>query len=85
MTGRVKTANGLLCPHCKARLLVRSNVKQHMLLRILYLQCTNVQCSWSGTASIEIDTQISPSAVPNPHVNLKLSAVVERVQGELGI
>ena len=58
------------CPHCKSKVKIRSSRKKHVLLKIMYLQCTNHECSWSGKANFEITHQLSPSSIPDPSINI---------------
>jgi hypothetical protein len=64
------SAYRIVCPHCQSKATIRSSLKKHDLLKVLYLQCSNPQCSWSGRASLEITHQLSASAVPNPDIQL---------------
>lgn len=59
------------CPHCGlSHLQIRSSKQQHPLLKLLYLQCTNVKCGFTCQAHFEIKTQLSPSGQPNPEVKI---------------
>lgn len=61
----------LLCPHCTANnLRIRSSNQKHPLLKTIFLQCPNIYCGFTCSGNIEITHEISPSAAPNPEVNL---------------
>lgn len=62
---------GLACPHCGGQLSTRSSTLIAPTCRDLYLQCLNPLCSASFTGQLIIVGQISPSAVPNPAVQLR--------------
>lgn len=67
----VRGKHQLYCPHCSAKLTIRSSKQQHVLLRSIWLQCSNVMCGFTGAGIIEITHQISPSSQKNPDINLK--------------
>ena len=58
------------CPHCTNPMNVRSSRQQHPLLKIVYFQCQNVECSFSCQANLQIMNQISPPALANPDINI---------------
>lgn len=60
------------CPHCGAKLQIRSSKYQHILLKQIWLRCKNVECGFTCAGNIDITHQISPSAIPNPAVQLKV-------------
>ena len=51
-------------------MIARSSREVHALLRDIFLQCSNYQCGFSAGGILEITHEISPSAAPNPEVNL---------------
>lgn len=60
-----------ICPHCKQKTVrIRTSRQEHILLRRLWVQCQNLKCSWTGTVTCECDGELSPSATPDPRVNL---------------
>ncbi len=59
------------CPHCKSGMTVRSSNAVHALLRNIFLQCSNYQCSFSAGGILEITHEISPSARPNIEIQLQ--------------
>lgn len=61
----------LLCPHCEStNLRIRSSQQEHKLLKRIWLQCPNLFCGFSCGGNIEITHELSPSATPNPAVQL---------------
>lgn len=80
----MSSAYKLKCPHCRQGIRVRNSVGQHALLRAAYLQCTNLNCGATFRGQFEITHVMSPSACPNPEINLPLAdtairrAAVER-------
>lgn len=71
-TGSVKER--ARCPHCAGHLAVRTTRAVTPLFRQKVLQCRNPECGASFGASDAITHQISPSACPNPSVDLPFSA-----------
>ena len=59
-----------LCPHCGEKVIIRSSQVESPLLKTLYGQCTNLGCGWTGKAHLEWAFTMSPSAVPNPDIDL---------------
>lgn len=59
------------CPHCQSTAVIRTTKKLHNLLKRSYIQCSNVHCGWTGVAHIEIVGECSPSATPNPQIQLQ--------------
>ncbi|WP_314338407.1 ogr/Delta-like zinc finger family protein [Acinetobacter guillouiae] len=64
---------GLICPHCNSQFNVRSSYFENTILKRLFLQCSNYECSFSAQAFVEIKYELSPSGTPNPDINLPLS------------
>lgn len=59
------------CPHCTAGMTIKSSRSVHALLRNIYLQCSNYQCSFAAGGILEITHEISPSAKPNLEIRLQ--------------
>lgn len=60
-----------LCPHCNQKTLrVRTSRQEHLLLRRLWVQCNNLNCGWTGIYSCECESELSPSATPNPSIKI---------------
>lgn len=70
----------LRCPHCQSSIRVRNSVAQHPLLRAMYLQCTNLACGATFRGQMEFTHVLSPSACPNPAVDLPLADQLMRQQ-----
>lgn len=70
----------LQCPHCKQAVRVRNSVPLHPLLRATYLQCTNLNCGATFRGQMELTHTLSPSACPDPSVNLPLADSTIRQQ-----
>ena len=61
----------MLCPHCQAaNLKIRSSEPKHPFLKVIWLQCPNHFCGFTCGGNIEITHTVSPSAMPNPDVQL---------------
>lgn len=61
----------MICPHCKVtNLKIRSSEQKHPLLKEIRLQCPNILCSFSCVGNIELTYVISPSATPDPSIQL---------------
>lgn len=64
----------LICPHCLQKsLIVRSSSQECPTLRSLWVQCKNVDCGFTGRGYTEITHEISPSAIPNHSIQLKMA------------
>lgn len=59
------------CPHCKNDARVRSSRALTPTYRQLYLQCGNVTCGHTFAAELTITHTISPSACPDPTIELR--------------
>ncbi len=70
----------LVCPHCQQGMRVRHSVSDHPLLRVYYLQCTNVACGWTARGEMVITHTMSPSSMPNQEIQLPLADSALRAQ-----
>ena len=68
----------LHCPHCEAPALIRTSVQITKLTRETTYCCTNAECGHTFNALTEIVRTLSPSATPNPCINLPLSSHIRR-------
>lgn len=59
------------CPHCGSRLKQTNSRQEHDLFRVAYFYCENVFCGFTARGEFAITHEVSPSAIPNPEVNLK--------------
>ncbi|WP_288383293.1 ogr/Delta-like zinc finger family protein [uncultured Acinetobacter sp.] len=64
------TRNQNACPHCGSKVIIRHSQVENPLLKTLYGQCQNLECGWTGKAHLEWAATISPSAIPNPAINI---------------
>lgn len=60
------------CPHCKSSARIRTSRNITDFTKELYCQCENVMCGHTFVAQIEAVRTISPSATPDPQVELKI-------------
>jgi len=72
---------GMNCPHCGWRAQIRTSIEQSPTLRDVYFLCENIVCGHSWVATLEAVRTIAPSGLPNPRIDLPISArhEVERV------
>ena len=79
-TGRRLRMEGtrMECPHCKATSEIRTSKPVSATMRETIYQCTNVECGHTFVATTEIVRTLSPSATPDPTVNLPLSTHIRR-------
>ena len=66
------------CPHCTSRARAVKSREMTVTMREVTYQCTNVLCGHTYVAGLEVMRTLSPSAMPNPQVNIPLSPHVER-------
>ena len=76
--GTGKEAMRLRCPHCDSPCVIRSSEHMSVLTRQSFYCCVNAECGHTFVALTEIVRTLSPSATPNPSVNLPLSSHVRR-------
>ena len=61
----------MICPHCKTSVLkIRTSEQKHLLLKEIRLQCPNLACSFACVGNIELTYVLSPSATPDPAIQL---------------
>lgn len=68
----------MACPHCDFDSVIRTSMLMTKLMRETTYACTNPECGHTFIALTEIVRTLSPSATPNPSVNLPLSSHVRR-------
>ena len=66
------------CPHCKASSEIRTGRMVSATMRESIDQCTNVECGHTFIVDAEVSRTLSPSATPDPTVNIPLSTHVRR-------
>ena len=79
-TGKKVRAEGtrMACPHCEFDSVIRTSWVMTKLMRETTYQCTNPECGHTFIALTEIVRTLSPSATPDPQVNIPLSSHVRR-------
>jgi len=68
----------LNCPHCGSGAKVRSSKQLSALYREVYLTCNNIYCGHVFVCGLEALRTLSPSAIPNPEINLPLAETVRK-------
>lgn len=76
--GTNKESTRLPCPHCKWPSVIRTSEQMSVLTRQYVFCCANAECGHTFVATLEISRTLSPSATPDPGVNLPLSSHVRR-------
>ncbi len=71
---------GQRCPHCQKWATVRHSVELSPTLRALYFQCREVFCGHTWKSHLEMVCTVTPSAVPNPSIDLPLSPKSENLR-----
>lgn len=71
----------LRCPHCRSTTIRRTSREITPTFRELFYLCRNPACAHSFKASLSYDYGLSPSAIPDPSVDLPMR-VMERTAGE---
>jgi len=56
----------ITCHHCGGRSHIRTSRSMGLLSRELYVQCTNVECAYTGVYILSAARTIAPSMKPNP-------------------
>jgi len=76
--GTYREAMRLQCPHCEHPCVIRTSEQMSKLTRQSVYCCVNAECGHTFVANTEIVRTLSPSATPDPSVNLPLSSHVRR-------
>jgi len=63
----------LRCPDCKGPMRVRNSVYMHDLMRNVYVECQNINCGAAFGGHMEFTCRMSPSAEPNPNIDLPMA------------
>ena len=69
---------GLICPHCRSTVRVRSSRPITPTYRQMHLVCSDETCGATFGAEITITHALSPSARPDPTVHLRQAATRRR-------
>lgn len=62
----------LRCVHCKTTCVVRTSEEVDIMLRDIAFQCPNPLCGFTFKASLIFEYGVSPSAQPDPNINVKM-------------
>lgn len=68
----------MACPDCGGPMRVRNSVGLHPLFRNVFFQCMNVNCGGVYGGNMEITRVMSPSATPNPAIDLPMAETTLR-------
>ncbi len=66
---------GMRCPHCKTPGDIRTSAEEAPTLRVLYFSCRNPACGHTWRGSLVYDFGLSPSAIPDPKLDLPMKPV----------
>lgn len=69
------TRFGMRCPHCRTPGDIRTSTEMDRTLRFIYFGCRNPACGHTWRASVQYDFGLSPSAIPDPALNLPMRPV----------
>lgn len=61
------------CPHCNAPATIRTSEWVNETVKDLYLICLNTDCGHTWKAQLAAVFTLSPSAIPNPQINLPMA------------
>jgi predicted RNA-binding Zn-ribbon protein involved in translation (DUF1610 family) len=63
------------CPHCDGKSITRSSRELSKTMREIFYMCMTPECGHTYVAQLEIVRTLSPSAQPNPAIELPFSPV----------
>lgn len=66
------------CPHCGTRSVIRTSEQITPTFTRFYVQCPDVECGHAWRVDAASNVTISPSAKPNPGVQMEISQHVRR-------
>ena len=66
------------CPHCNELCTTRKTEQISSMYREITFVCNNSECGHVFVASVSPVRTLSPSATPDPSVNLPLSAHIDK-------
>lgn len=73
---------GIACPHCEGPTRTRSSRAVTPLYRQLLRACLDVECGFTFGVEVAITHGISPSARPNPAVELRMAPPRKRAAND---
>lgn len=68
----------MACPHCAHPARARTSTQLSPLFREVTYTCLNVKCGHVFVCGLEAIRTLSPSAIPDPEINLPLSRHVRK-------
>lgn len=63
------------CPHCRAKAKIRTSRELSNTLREVFYQCADLECGFCFAVHAEAVRSLSPSAKPDPAVQLPYSTL----------
>lgn len=63
----------IACPHCNAPSVIRTSEMVTPTSKDLFCLCQNPDCGFTWKGQISIVYGLSPSAIPNPHVEIPMA------------
>lgn len=72
LLGAEPSVGDLPCPHCRSETFRRSSRMVTATFREIFYICRNIGCGHSFKASLSYEYGLSPSAIPDPAVNLPM-------------
>lgn len=60
------------CPHCTARTRIRTTKRPSPVFYESYVECSNIECGWTGKVFTEFAQTITPSRSSNDDVNIPM-------------
>lgn len=66
------------CPHCGTQSVVRTSEQITPTFSRLYVQCPDIECGHAWRVDAASNITISPSAKPNPRIQMEISQHVRR-------
>lgn len=67
-------AVNIRCPHCDGTSKARSSRQLSKTMREIFYICMTPECGHTYVATLEVVRTLSPSAQPNPDINLPFSS-----------
>ena len=69
---------GARCPHCRTPGDIRSSSEELPTLSVIYFGCRNPACGFTWRSSLVFDFGLSPSAIPDPALDLPMRTVARK-------
>lgn len=71
---------GTRCPHCKTTARARTSTELSLMYREITYVCNNLECGHVWVCGLEPRRTLSPSAIPDPEIDIPLSRHVAKRQ-----